>query len=196
MIHIVYYKFSHHLYTFTSFLFPAFSPTPTTFLSTFTCQQSILQTLFNCSCRRLSNQSHEPFFLFLEVSLVLMLFILLHSCCSEQFFLYSNSGVPIPGGVQEMSGCGTDGHSLVMEPCRPGRGLDLMIWFYNLNDSIILWSCMIFSTESLVCQLLFVTHNWKACWKFSFPDRKYSLWLCSPLHLALKVVLWSFQVTI
>ena len=45
-------------------------------------------TLFNCSCGRLSNQSHELFFL-LEMSLVLLLFILHHSCCSEQFFLYS-----------------------------------------------------------------------------------------------------------
>jgi len=92
MIQIIYYKFSHHLYTFTSFLFLAFPSAPTTFPSTFTCQQSILQTLFNRSCGRLSNQSHELFFLLLELSLVLMLFILLHSCCSEQFFLYSHTG--------------------------------------------------------------------------------------------------------
>ena len=75
MIQIVYYKFSHHLNNFTSFLFLAFP-------STFTCQQSILQTLFNRSCGRLSNQSRKLFFLLLEVSLVLMLFILLRSCCS------------------------------------------------------------------------------------------------------------------
>ena len=44
-IQIVYYKFSHHLYVFTSFLFLAFPSAPTAFPSTFTCQQSILQTL-------------------------------------------------------------------------------------------------------------------------------------------------------
>ena len=38
------YKFSHHLHTFTSFLSLAFPSTPTTFPSTFTCQQSILQS--------------------------------------------------------------------------------------------------------------------------------------------------------
>jgi len=43
MIQIVYYKFSLHLYTFTSFPFLAFPSTPTTFPSTFTYQQSILQ---------------------------------------------------------------------------------------------------------------------------------------------------------
>ena len=32
----------------------------------------------------------EPWAILLEVSLVLMLFILLHSCCSEQFFFYSH----------------------------------------------------------------------------------------------------------
>uniref|UniRef100_G1NIC7 1-acyl-sn-glycerol-3-phosphate acyltransferase delta n=3 Tax=Meleagris gallopavo TaxID=9103 RepID=G1NIC7_MELGA len=36
------------------------------------------------------------FFLLLEVSLVLMLFILLHSCCSEQFFLNSHTRQPVP----------------------------------------------------------------------------------------------------
>ena len=93
-IQIVYYKFSHRLRivkTFTSFLFLAFPSAPTTFPSTFTCQQSILQMLFNRSCRHLSNQICEPSFLLLAVSLVLMLFILLHSCCSEQFFSYSHS---------------------------------------------------------------------------------------------------------
>ena len=91
-IQTLYYKFSHHLYTLTGFLFLAFPSAPTTFPFTFTCQQSILQTLFNRSCGCLSNQSCEPFFLILEVSLVLMLFILLHSWCSEQFFLYSHIG--------------------------------------------------------------------------------------------------------
>ena len=44
MIQIVYYKFSYHLHTFTSFLFLAFPSTPTTFPYTFICQQSILQS--------------------------------------------------------------------------------------------------------------------------------------------------------
>ena len=92
-IQIPYYKFSHHLCTLTGFLFLAFPSTSTTFPSTFTCQQSILQMLFNRSGGRLSNQSREPFFLLLEVSLVLMLFILLHSCCSGQFFLYFHNYV-------------------------------------------------------------------------------------------------------
>lgn len=80
---ILYYKFSHHLYTFTSFLLLAFPSAPTAFPSTFTCQQTILQTPFNCSWEHLSNQSSEPLFLLLEVPLVLMLFIL--------FFLYSHT---------------------------------------------------------------------------------------------------------
>ena len=62
MIQIVYYKFSHHLCTFTSFLFLAFPSAPTTFPSTFTCQQSILQILFNRSCRRLSRVVSCSFF--------------------------------------------------------------------------------------------------------------------------------------
>jgi len=89
-IQIVYYKFSHHLFTFTSFLFLAFPSAPSTFPSTFTCQQSILQTLLNRARRSLPRQSCEPFLLLLEVSLVLVLFILLYSCCIEQFFLYSH----------------------------------------------------------------------------------------------------------
>jgi len=44
-------------------------------------------TLFNHSCGCLSNQSRELFFLLLEVSLVLMMFILLHSCCFWTVFL-------------------------------------------------------------------------------------------------------------
>lgn len=39
---------------------------------------------------RLSTQSCETFFLLPKVSLVLMLLILLHSCCSEHFLLYSH----------------------------------------------------------------------------------------------------------
>ena len=61
MIQILYYKFSHRIYTITSFLFLAFPSTPTTFPSTFTCQQSIPQILLNCACRHLSSQSCEPF---------------------------------------------------------------------------------------------------------------------------------------
>ena len=57
MIQIIYYKFSHHLYPLTSFLSRAFPSTPT-------CQQNILQTLFNRSCGCLSNQSHSRSFLF------------------------------------------------------------------------------------------------------------------------------------
>ena len=112
MIQIIYYKFSHHLYTFTSFLFLAFPSAPTTFPSTFTCQQSILQTLFNHSCVHLSNQNRKLFFLLLEVSLVLMLFILLHSCCSEQFFLYSHTSPPVRHTDADTDTADTDTESI------------------------------------------------------------------------------------
>ena len=67
-IQIAYYKFSHHLYTFTSFLFLAFPSALTTFPSTFTCQQSIPQTLLNRTCRHLSNQIHESLLAMLSFS--------------------------------------------------------------------------------------------------------------------------------
>jgi len=63
-IQIIYCRFSHHLHTFTSFPFLAFPSALTTFPCTFTCQQSIPQTLHSCACRHLFNQSHGPFLLF------------------------------------------------------------------------------------------------------------------------------------
>ena len=88
-----------------------------TFPLTFTCQQNLLQTLLNCVWKCLSSQSHEFFlatlfpwsrslphshhsayltFVFSSGGVLgsqpcfLMLFILLHSFCSEQSFLYSH----------------------------------------------------------------------------------------------------------
>lgn len=46
------------------FPFLAFPSALTTFPCTFTCQQSIPQTLHSCACRHLFNQSHGPFLLF------------------------------------------------------------------------------------------------------------------------------------
>jgi len=50
-----------------------------------------------------------------------------------------SGGVPIPGGVQKLCGCGTWGHGLVGMVVF-GWWLDLMILevFSSLNDSMIL----------------------------------------------------------
>lgn len=88
-IQIVYYRFSHNIYIH-NFFFLAFPFSCTTFPSAFTNQQRIPQTLLNCAYSCLSNKSHGLFLLLFSSRDVLcsqpcllMLFILLHSCCSE-----------------------------------------------------------------------------------------------------------------
>ena len=88
---IIYYRFSHHLYTFTSFLFLAFPSTFTAFPPAFTRQPSIPQALPKHACRRLSSQSRELFLLLFSSSGDIlgsqpcfhMLFLVLHSVCSD-----------------------------------------------------------------------------------------------------------------
>lgn len=52
----------------------------------------------------------------------------LHEECGQalEWAALGNGGVLIPGGIQEICGCGTKGHGLVMVLSRSGRWLDLM----------------------------------------------------------------------
>jgi len=45
-------------------------------------------------------------------------------------------GVTVPGGVQEMCRCGTEGHGLWAWWCWGGLDLAILEVFSNLNDSI------------------------------------------------------------
>uniref|UniRef100_A0A8V0YK12 ATP synthase subunit alpha n=3 Tax=Phasianidae TaxID=9005 RepID=A0A8V0YK12_CHICK len=93
----------------------AFPSAPTTFPSTFACQQSILQTLFNHSCGCLSNQSCEPFFLLLVVSLVLML------TCGIKLYNHKVVIKSVPMAIEEQVAviyAGVRGHLDKLEPSK------------------------------------------------------------------------------